>query len=272
MQFLAITWTVNPDIISSPITVRWYGLLFATAFFLGYYLLQRIFKKDGVPEEWLDKILVYVMVGTVVGARLGHVFFYDWDYYSKNLSEIPMVWKGGLASHGAGIGIITALWLFSRYVTKKNILWSLDRVAITVALGAFFIRLGNLMNSEIVGKPTGSDWGFIFPLRDCRMPLNQCDFSTLPVRHPTQLYESFSYLIVFGILISLFSKNDWKSYQGRTFGLFMALLFTVRFLIEFLKENQSAFEDNLSLNMGQNLSIPFILVGLYFITISKKTA
>lgn len=260
MDILTITWTVDPDIISSPITVRWYGLLFATSFMAGYYLLQRIFKHENIAEEWLDKVLLYVMVGTVVGARLGHVFFYDWAYYSENLSEIPMVWKGGLASHGAGIGIILSLWLYSKNITKRSIFWILDRVALTVALAGFFIRLGNLMNHEIIGKPTEKSWGFIFTLVD-----------DLP-RHPTQLYESISYLLAFGILFYLFTQKNWRQYLGRTFGLFMALIFTIRFFVEFLKENQSAFESDMVLNMGQILSIPFVAIGLIILLRSKKSA
>ena len=253
MNLLAIVWTVDPDIISSPLTVRWYGLLFATAFLSGYYLLQKIFKQEGISEEWLDKVLMYVMIGTVLGARLGHVFFYDWAYYSQNLSEIPMVWKGGLASHGAGIGIIFSLWLYSKYVTKKPLLWILDRVALTVALGAFFIRFGNLMNHEIIGKPTDLPWAFIFTRVD-----------EIP-RHPTQIYEALFYLATFGVLAFMFFKQNWRNLIGKTFGLFLTLQFLVRFFVECLKENQSSFEDELTLNMGQILSIPFVIIGLYFI-------
>lgn len=260
MELLKIIWTVEPDIISSPLTIRWYGLLFASAFLLGYYVLQHIFKKEGVPEEWLDKVLLYVMVGTVVGARLGHVFFYDWAYYSQNLMEIPQVWKGGLASHGAAIGIILALWLFSRKVTKKPILWILDRVVITVALGGFFIRLGNLMNHEIIGKPADVPWAFVFTRID-----------NIP-RHPSQLYEALCYLVIFGVLFFLWKKKEWGRVNGKLFGLFLVLLFSVRFMIEFVKENQSAFEQDLPLNMGQILSIPFVLFGLGLLFVKQKKA
>lgn len=146
-----INWNVSPEIVSiGPITLRWYGLLFATGFLTGLYIVRKMFEEEKAPEEWLDKAFIYIVLGTVLGARLGHVFFYDWDYYSNNLSEIPMVWKGGLASHGGAIAIIISLWLFSKYVSKKSILWILDKVVVPTALAACFIRLGNLMNSEIL--------------------------------------------------------------------------------------------------------------------------
>lgn len=251
-NLLYIVWGVNPDIISSPITIRWYGVLFASAFLLGYYVLKRIFFREGLSEDLLDKVLMYVMVGTVLGARLGHVFFYDWAYYSQNIGEILQIWKGGLASHGAAIGIITALYIFSKYVSKKPLLWILDRVVITIALGAFFIRIGNLMNHEIIGIPTSVPWAFIFTLED-----------ELP-RHPTQLYEAFGYLLLFVGLYLAYFKTNISTLSGRLFGWFLVVQFTIRFFVEFLKENQVAFENNMTLNMGQWLSLPLIGVGLYF--------
>ncbi|MCB0482072.1 MAG: prolipoprotein diacylglyceryl transferase [Flavobacteriales bacterium] len=263
MIFNAIVWDINPEIISSPISLRYYGLLFACAFLAGYYVLQRIFKKDGVPAEWLDSVLMHVIIGTVAGARLGHCLFYDWAYFKDHLLEIflPVAFEPefhftgfqGLASHGAAFGIIIALWLWSRKVSKKSVLWILDRVVITVALGAFFIRMGNLMNSEIIGLPSNLPWAFVFTAVD-----------DIP-RHPTQLYEGFSYLSFFLILLISFTKFNWKEKTGATFGLFLILQFGSRIVLEFFKENQVAFEQSMALNMGQILSIPFILAGGFFL-------
>lgn len=259
MTFAAIVWDVNPQIFpDSFLTIRWYGLFFAFAFYIGYELLKRMFKKEGHPEEWTDKALLYTMIGTIIGARLGHVFFYDWDYYSQNLMEIPKIWNGGLASHGAAIGVIVALLIFSKKVTHKSPLFILDRVVITVVSGACLIRLGNLMNSEIIGKPTGTDWGFIFTAVD-----------NIP-RYPTQLIESGAYFLIFLLLIWMFYKTDAPTRNGRIFGVFLILLWSARFFIEFLKENQSAFENELTFNMGQLLSIPLVLAGGFFLYNSYK--
>lgn len=259
MNAAAIQWTVDPNLIEiGPLTIRWYGLLFASGFLIGYYIMEKIFKKEGIQKEWLDKVLVYTMIGIVLGARLGHVFFYDWDYYSQNPSEIIMIWHGGLASHGAAIGAILALWLYSIRVSKKSLLWILDRVVITAALGGALIRMGNLMNHEIVGKPTELPWGFIFELVD-----------NVP-RHPAQLYESLCYFAIFGVLYRAYWKYNAGNKRGFLFGLFLTLIFSVRFVIEFLKENQSAFEADLPINMGQILSIPMVMIGLVFIFLSYK--
>jgi len=263
-----ISWDIDPEIISSPISIRYYGLLFATAFIAGYYLLQKMFKRDEVPNEWLDSVLMHTIIGTVAGARIGHCLFYDWAYFKDHILEIflPVAFEPelhftgfqGLASHGAAIGIIIALYIWSRKVSKKNILWILDRVVVTVASGAFFIRMGNLMNSEIIGEPTTVPWAFIFKYVD-----------QLP-RHPTQVYEGLAYLSIFIILAFLFWKKGWSDRQGGVFGLFLILLFGFRFCIEFMKENQVNFEDSMTLNMGQWLSIPFVLIGSYFLVKSKK--
>ncbi len=158
---LAIEWSVSPEIVQiGPLSLRWYGLLFALGFLIGLAIVKRMFLAEGAPEEWLDKCLMYIVIGTVLGARLGHVFFYDWDYYSQHLNEIPQVWKGGLASHGGAIGVMIALWLFSKNVSKKPILWILDKVAVPTALAGCFIRLGNLMNSEIIGTPSDAPSSF----------------------------------------------------------------------------------------------------------------
>jgi|TARA_B110000483_G_C18201878_1_gene545612 phosphatidylglycerol---prolipoprotein diacylglyceryl transferase len=264
MDLLFVTWTVEPDIISSPLTIRWYGVFFAGAFMTGYYILKKFFKAENASEEWLDSVLLYVMVGTILGARLGHVFFYDWDYYSKNLGDIVKIWEGGLASHGGGIGIIIALWLYSKRVTKKPMFWILDRVAVVTALGAVFIRLGNLMNHEIIGVPTDKAWGFIFTKAHIIDPM-------IP-RHPAQLYESFCYLITFGVLYFLFWNKQWSQFQGRIFGLFLIMLFSFRFIVEFVKNSQGGFESSLgsALSTGQWLSIPFVFIGLYFAITAKE--
>lgn len=259
-----INWNVNPWIFEiGDFQLRWYGLLFASGFMLGFYLLKRIFETENVPLEWLDKVLWYVIIGTVVGARLGHVFFYDWDYYSQNLLEIPKVWRGGLASHGAAVGIILSVWLFSRNVSKRSVLWILDRVVITVALAGVLIRLGNLMNHEIVGDPTDVAWAFVFKFGPDDSP-----------RHPTQIYEAFCYLLSFGILMWMYWKANAGMYLGRLFGAFLILIFGFRFIVEFIKESQGGFESSLgnALTTGQWLSIPFVLAGAYFVWRSSRHA
>lgn len=254
-----ITWSVDPAIIKDPIEIRYYGLFFAIAFYVGNLIIQKIFKAEDVNPKWLDKLLVYVIIGTVVGARLGHVFFYDWAYYKENLGEIIMIRNGGLASHGAAIGILLALWLYSIRVSKKSMLWILDRVVITIALASFLIRLGNFFNHEIIGDPSDLPWAVKFI------------YSTegLEPRHPVQLYEGISYLILFSILLYAFWKTDIKSKLGKMFGLFLTFTFSARLFLEQFKVNQSNISEDALLNMGQYLSIPFILVGLYFLFFHK---
>jgi phosphatidylglycerol:prolipoprotein diacylglycerol transferase len=257
MSLMFVTWDVDPNLFEiGPLTIRWYGVLFASAFLVGHYIIQNIFIKENQPKEWMDSLLIYMMVGTVLGARLGHVFFYQWDYYSQNIGEILQVWKGGLASHGAAIGIIISLALWSYKVSKKSLLWILDRVVITVALAAVFIRFGNLMNHEIIGAITDVPWAFIF---------TKAGYAVLEPRHPTQLYEALSYLIIFGLLMFLYYKQNAGKRPGLLFGLFLILLFTARFFIEFIKEVQVAKEIEMTLNMGQWLSIPLVMVGLFFV-------
>lgn len=252
MLLTYIHWSVNPEIFPGLLPVRWYGLLFASAFFFGYIVLIRIFKHEKLPVTLLDQLAMYVFIATIVGARFGHVLFYEPSYFLRDPVSIFKVWEGGLASHGAAIGILIAIWLFSRK-NKKPYFWVLDRLVIVVALAGFFIRMGNLMNSEIYGEVTTMPWGFIFTSED-----------NLP-RHPTQIYEGLSYLAIFGYLLWYYWKTDGKPRLGFIFGMFLILLFTVRFLIEFVKEPQVAFETNMILNMGQWLSIPFIIAGLVII-------
>ncbi len=258
MSLLSIVWDVSPTLFKlGPFEIRWYGLLFAMAFLFGFSIITRMFKLENVPDEWADKLLIYMMLAVVLGARFGHVFFYDWEYYSQNPGEILKVWHGGLASHGGAIGIVIALILFSKFVSKRSSLWVFDRIMVVVALGAFLIRLGNFMNSEIFGFQTDVAWGVEFVRAKAYYPL--------VARHPTQLYEAFSYFIVFLALVYIYEKTEYKNKQGFMFGIFLIFAFAARFLIEFLKENQEAFEDSMVLNMGQILSIPFFLAGLYFV-------
>jgi len=259
MIFNYIHWDINPEIVGFwGLSILFYGVLFASAFFFGYLIMQKIFKKEGLPVELLDKLTVYVALGTIIGARLGHCLFYDPSYYLSNPLEILKIWRGGLASHGAAIGILIALYYFSKK-NKKPYLWILDRIVIVVALAGFFIRMGNLMNSEIYGIPTKLPWGFIFVRNGEVIP-----------KHPTQIYEALSYLLIFFLLYSIYNKKGTNVRQGLIFSIFLILLFSVRFLIEFIKEVQVDFEQTMALNMGQWLSIPFILTGIYLLYRSYK--
>jgi phosphatidylglycerol:prolipoprotein diacylglycerol transferase len=264
MHLLVIPWDVNPEIFRiGAFAVRWYGLLFASSFFFGYIIMNRIFKNENLGEPVLDRLTIYMAVGVVAGARLGHCLFYEPGYYLSHPLEILMVWHGGLASHGAAIGILTAIWLFSKK-EKKDYIWSLDRIAIVVALSGFLIRMGNLMNSEIYGIETTVPWGFVF-LRN----------HEVAPKHPTQIYEGLAYLAIFILLYSLYWRKKGEHIQGILISLICILIFTARFFIEFLKEDQVAFEATMKLNMGQWLSIPFILLGiagLYWSLKRKKRA
>tara|TARA_B100001989_G_C24521527_1_gene456125 strand:+ start:67 stop:918 length:852 start_codon:yes stop_codon:yes gene_type:complete len=258
--------------------IHYYSLMFVLAFTIGYYLMKRMFNKEKISEEFIEPLLVYVVFSTLIGARLGEVFFYNWDYYSNHLIEILLpirekenggflfgllnnyefIGFRGLASHGASIGIILGLYIHQRKYNYKPLLWLLDRLSIPVSLGAFFVRIGNFFNSEIVGKYTGNNFGVIFINRG----------ETLP-RHPTQLYESFGYLILFLILNYLYKNRE--NNNGYLFGIFLSTMFTIRFIVEFLKESQGGFESKLTLfSTGQWLSIPMILFGLFIIIYSFK--
>ena len=254
-----ITWNVDPVIFSmGPVQVRWYGLLFAMAFVVGYFIMLKIFQKEKLPEALLDKLSIYMLISTVIGARLGHVLFYQPEEYFKHPLDILKIWEGGLASHGAAIGIIFALWLFSRK-TRYSFLWVIDRIVIVVALAGFFIRMGNLFNSEIYGNATNLAWGFIFPRA-----------GETVAKHPTQIYEGICYLAIFFILYHIYMKNNGRPRPGFLFGLFLVTLFSVRFLIEFIKMPQVRFEQGMFLNMGQLLSVPFIIAGIIILSIKPK--
>ncbi|MFD0977813.1 prolipoprotein diacylglyceryl transferase [Salinimicrobium gaetbulicola] len=256
-------WNPSEGIDLGFFTIHYYSLMFVIAFTLGWYLMKNIFKREGVSLEKLDSLFIYMVLSILIGARLGHVIFYDWDYFQHHLLEIflPVRFEPefeftgfrGLASHGAAIGVIIAMYMYSRNVLKKPVLWILDRIVVPVASGGIFVRIGNFMNSEIVGKPTGSDYGVVFT------KLGE-DFA----RHPAQLYESACYLVVFIILWLTYWKTEKRNKLGYLFGLFLVLLWTVRFFVEFIKEPQVGERVNWVLNTGQWLSIPFILAGFYF--------
>ncbi len=253
-----ITWNVHPEIFHvGSLSVRWYGLLFALGFYVGYLIMARFFRKEGVPVKELDRLTTFMVVGTIIGARLGHCLFYEPAYYLSHPLEILKIWEGGLASHGAAIGIILAIYLFSRK-SSQTFLWTLDRIVIVVALSGVLIRLGNLMNSEIFGKPADLPWAFIF-VRDNLVP-----------RHPTQIYEALTYLLIFIYLLWHYDHKGGHPRPGFLFGMFLILIFASRFFIEFLKEPQVQFEAKYLLNLGQSLSIPFILLGTFMVWRSKK--
>ncbi len=247
-----ITWDIDPDIFTIPFInhpVRWYGLLFAFAFLISQQIMYFIYKRDGRPATEVDTLTVYAVVATIVGARLGHVLFYDPIHYFQNPIKILMVWEGGLASHGGVIGILIAIYLFSRK-TNANYLWVLDRVSIVASLTFCIIRLGNLMNSEMIGTPTNLPWAFIFTRMD-----------DVP-RHPAQLYEAIHYFIWFIVLFLVWYRLKDRMKIGLLFSWSLIILFSLRFVDEFFKLDQVDFEGSMILNMGQLLSIPFILTGV----------
>ena len=263
-----ITWTANPNLFDGFVTIRWYGLMFVIGFWIGYRIMYSFFKHEGAPEAWLDTLLIYVVVATIVGARLGHVFFYQWDYYSANPMEILKIWHGGLASHGGTIGIIIAIIIFSRLVSKRSPLWTFDRLVIPIALVGALIRMGNLFNHEIYGHATNLPWGFRFIENiDQWMAGAQPIFSA--PSHPTQIYEALAYLALFALLMWMYWKHNAQRRPGLIFGVFFTILFASRFMIEYIKNVQEAWEIGLreacGMDMGQLLSIPFIIAGIALI-------
>ena len=256
---LLVHWNVGPEAFSlGPLTVRWYGILYGCAFIASYYAFRELLKFDKVPEDFADRALIYMILGTVIGARIGDCFFYHPKYYLQNPLEIFAVWKGGLSSHGGACGILTALYLFGRK-TNKPYIWVLDRVVIVIGVAGFFIRMGNLMNSEIYGHTTTLPWGFVF----------ERNRETLP-KHPTQIYEALYYALTYLTLRFVYRKCDNRPRPFLVFGLFLIMVFVFRFCIEFIKNPQEDFEQNMMFNMGQWLSTPFIILGVISLFISSR--
>lgn len=265
MLNLAIIWNPSPEIVDfGAFALRYYSLMFVIAFLLGIYIEKKLYKKDGMNEEYVDSLFLYVAIATLLGARLGEVFFYNWSYFKHHLLEIllpiqfnpfKIIGFSGLASHGAAIGILISIYLFQRYkLPQKSYLWIIDRVVIPVAIGGAFVRIGNLMNSEIVGKYTGTDFGFVFKRLGETEP-----------RYPTQIYEALGYALVFIILWYIYWKTDKKKQEGFIFGVFMVLLWSVRFVVEYWKERQDGEDMTALFSMGQTLSIPMIIIGVFFL-------
>ncbi|MEY4011988.1 MAG: hypothetical protein RIT22_1112 [Bacteroidota bacterium] len=299
----ALVWNPSEGIDLGFFMIRYYSLMFVIAFGLGWYIMKHIFVREGETIEKLDSLFIWTVLATLAGARLGHVFFYDWEYFRNNLLEIFLPVKfepsfhftgfTGLASHGAAIAIILAMYFYSKNILQKPQLWILDRIVIPVASGAIFVRIGNFFNSEIIGKETTSSFGIKF-IRDYFSPRDAVNatqipdpnqaykaiatdpkFATLleqvPAKHPTQLYEAFCYIFVFAILFFLYWKTEARKKSGYLFGLFLVLLFSVRIVVESVKESQGGFESALGLlSTGQWLSIPFILTGFYFVLTAKQ--
>lgn len=264
-----ITWNVDPEIFSiGKLSIRWYGLMFALAFLSSYLVFTRALKIKRLNAEMLDQLLIYVALGTIIGARLGHCLFYEPSFYLSNPVEILKIWEGGLASHGAAIGIVLAVFLYIRK-HRLSFLWLMDRLVIVVPLGGAFIRTGNLFNSEIYGRASDLPWAFLFVRDMVRDPNTGAIIPNVP-SHPTQIYEALSYLAIFTILFIYYRKNSERVRDGFIFGVFMILLFTARFFIEFIKNDQVDFESGMLLNMGQWLSVPFILIGVALIIFTKQ--
>lgn len=302
-QALNIVWNPSEGIDLGFFVIRYYSLMFVVAFGLGWYIMKNIFERENESIEKLDSLFVWTVLATLIGARLGHVFFYDWEYFRNHLLEIFLPFRftpkfeftgyQGLASHGAAISIIIAMYYYSKNILKRSLLWILDRIVIAVASGAIFVRLGNFFNSEIVGKETNSPFGLKFlhdyyskadavnatqisnPKEAYTAIATNPKFANLlaqvPVKHPAQLYEAFCYVFVFAILFFLYWKTEARKKSGFLFGLFLVLLFSVRMVVESVKESQGGFENALGLlSTGQWLSIPFILIGFYFIFTAEK--
>ena len=259
---LVVTWDVNPALFHlGSFEVRYYGVLWAVALGISAYIFHHIMIREGLSEKTFDSVFWFGVISTVLGSRLGHCLFYDPGYYLTHPVEILDIRQGGMASHGAAVGLLIGLWLSSRK-NKLPYIWSLDRISIVVAISGVAVRLGNLMYSEIYGTVTSLPWGFIFVR----------DGETLP-KHPTQIYEALCYLVLFVILLWMYYKKDLaRRRPGVMFGFFLIILFGTRFLIEFIKNPQVDFEQNMVLNMGQLLSIPFIVAGVVILWRALKQA
>ncbi len=298
-----LIWNPSTGIDLGFFTIHYYSLMFVVAFSLGFYLMKKIFIRENIDEEKLDSIFMYAVIATLLGARLGHVFFYDWAYYKNNLLEILLPVRfspsfeftgfQGLASHGAAIAFVISMYLYSKNVIHKPVLWVLDRVTIPAAFGGIFVRIGNFFNSEIIGNITSGPMGVKFVQSEVSRnqavnltgiknvksayqelvinPKFTSVLEVLPFRHPAQLYEAFGYVFVSFILYYLYWKTTKRTQLGFLFGSYMLLIFSVRFVVEFVKKSQGGFESILGMfSTGQWLSIPFIAVGIYFLVTSKS--
>ncbi len=304
-HFLTLVWNPSEGIDLGFFIIRYYSLMFVIAFGLGWYLMKKIFIRENEPLEKLDSLFVYTVLATLIGARMGHVLFYQPELFREDFwsvflpirtkPELEFTGFSGLASHGAAIAIIITMYYFSKKVMKQSLLWILDRVVIPIACGGIFVRIGNFMNSEILGKETSSSFGikFIHDALSKRDVVNQTQIpdykeaykaiaenpqyanilEIIPAKHPAQLYEAFGYVIVFFILYYLYWKTNARLKQGYIFGVFLILLWSVRFIVEFIKESQGGFESSFGgiLTTGQWLSIPFILAGIFLVARAKKT-
>jgi len=256
-----LVWNMAPDIVQfGPLRLRWYGLFFALAFLSGYLIMAQIYRREGRSLENLSDLFAYLFFGTIIGARLGHVLLYQPDYYLKHPWEILMIWQGGLASHGGFAGVMIAIFLYLKRYRDMSFLQLADRLAIPCLLAASLIRVGNFFNSEILGTPSNLPWAIVFARVD-----------NIP-RHPAMLYEAATYFLAFCALYVTYWKTTVIQFHGRILGITLVICFLARFMIEFVKENQVPFEENLILNMGQLLSIPFIVAGVYLIYLSCKKA
>ncbi len=271
MHYLSFTWNPSEGLDLGFYTLHYYSLMFVISFVLGWFIMKAIYKREGIPLEKLDSLFIYMVLAILIGARLGHVIFYQSELFLEDplsvflpfetVPEFKFTGFRGLASHGAAIGVIIAMFMYNKKVLKKPILWIFDRIIIPVAAGAIFVRFGNFLNSEIIGHPTGTDFGVVFEKLGEDFP-----------RHPAQLYEAFGYILVFLILWYIYWKTEKRKQLGYIFGLFLILLWTVRFIAEFFKTSQGGFEDILgnTLSTGQWLSIPFIIAGVYLMMTSTK--
>jgi len=261
MNLISIVWDVDPIAINLfGLPIAYYGICWVSAFILGWYIIQRMVKHEGVSLKIIDSAFMYMIVSCVIGSRLGHVLFYEPAYYFQNPLQILNLRAGGMASHGAALGFLVGVWLFSRK-WKTPFIWFMDRLVVVVASGGAIIRFGNLMNSEIFGDPTTLPWGFEF--------IRSAEWRSigLPV-HPTQIYEALSYTILFVVLMAIYHWTKAPRRHGLMFGIFLIGCFGTRFIIESIKLPQVAFENSLPLDMGQILSIPFIFAGIFFVVYS----
>jgi phosphatidylglycerol---prolipoprotein diacylglyceryl transferase len=257
---MLIHWAFEPVLLSvGPFTVRWYGLLFVGAFLTGQWMLGRMFAAEGVPRENAERLMIYALLGAVIGARLVHCLFYEPQYYLSHPLAILRIWEGGLASHGGTLGMLLALWFAARSAQPKlPFLWLIDRASLPAALGAMFVRIANFLNSEIVGIPTSGEWGVVFESVDA-----------LP-RHPAQLYEAFAYGLIFLVLLAVYRRTGKRTPEGLLFGLLMVLVFSARIVVEFFKTPQAAYEAGQMFSVGQYLSLPFVVLGVIMIVTSRR--